>query len=169
MTQYPPSSRTGRFFIQVHLLYLQKPNIYGNIRDASEQDFQVLMKLYLTEYLRSNANNPHPKSEVYQFRGILAHLSQIYYERSMHKRDLGLQDRHLEHVYREYLRTIDEDIRYLNETENETLDNLMLEIGISLPGFRKPTVARDLFNTNTIHILSKIDPNIAQLWKSIEQ
>lgn len=134
-----------------------------------DQDFSAMMRVYVDSYLNSCPAEPDPRSEVYEFRGILANLAHIYYERYMDKREHGKREIHLEHVHREYLRTIEEDIRYLNEPPNETLDSMLVELGVYLPRFPKPKLVRDLFNTNVMHILSKIDTNIAPIWQSIQQ
>jgi len=136
---------------------------------VSDSDFELLMRNYVDECLRSHSAEPHPTSEVYEFRGILANLAHIYYERYTDKLERGKRDTHLEYVCNEYLRTIDEDLRYLNEPAIDQLDDLMVELRVTLPNFPKPSVKRGIFKTNVIQVLSKIDRNISPLWKSIEK
>ncbi len=132
--------------------------------DLDDHSFNEMMAGYTHTYQHQNALPQHDLSDVYPYRGILVNVAQIYYERQYFRPTRGASDRARNYQYKEYLRTVDEDMRFLNEPSNEHLDKLLIETGVKLPQFPDLRLVR--FNTNIMRVLSKIDPNIAALYKN---
>lgn len=134
---------------------------------VGDQDFKKMMSSYVDAYMIEHPSQPHEGSEVYEYRGILVKLSQLYYERSQHLRRLGMKDIHHDYVSKEYLRTVCDDMVTLEDPIDENFIALLEATGVKHPVLAMPKPVK--FETNTIHILSKIDPAISGLWKAIKQ
>ncbi len=132
--------------------------------DSNDTDFNTMLHSYVDTYLATQELPQNDLSDVYPFRGILVSVAQIYYERQSLRKTCSASDRAHNYQYKEYLRTVDEDMRFLKEPPNEHMDHLLLGVGVRLENFPDPKLVR--FNTNIMQVLGKIDPNISALYKS---
>jgi hypothetical protein len=130
---------------------------------ASEALFNVMVTDYVTANLVQHPTVQHEVSDVYPYRGILVSVAKIYYERQYFRPNYhGPADRARNYQYKEYLRTIFDDMRALDEPSNEHMDALLLGTGVRHP--RLPDSPLVQFNTNVMRVLGKIDHNVAPLY-----
>jgi|GEM_PF-4748321 len=130
---------------------------------ASEALFNLMVTDYVHENLLQHPVQQHETSDVYPYRGVLVSVAKIYYERQYFRQQRHSEaDRARNYQYKEYLRTVHDDMRWLNEPSNEHMDALLSGTGTRDPILPDPPLVR--FNTNIMRVLGKIDHNIAPLY-----
>lgn len=132
--------------------------------ELSHVQFDLMTRVYVNNWLEET-KPVQTGTDITPYRSILVNVAQLYYERQYFRPDRHTAaDRARDYEYKEYLRTVDDDIRYLGEPSNPHLDSLLRGTDRYYDMFPKHTPTRALFRTNILRVLTKIDPNIAALY-----
>lgn len=115
--------------------------------------FDEMIRDYVGAWMAEQEYIPHVDDDITPFRGLLVAVAELYYERQYGRRPV---DKPRSHLYREYLRAVEEDLR-------DQGDPVSLGSDLANMYNRHAQTHRQLFGTNVMRILVKMDPNLVPI------